>query len=76
MCVDYSVAQDSRDTFTFFRSAVSDSKGRKEEKEQLKNIKQHEKDNHREIQWSQDSKKKSLKRVTGLLLNSKSLKYN
>lgn len=50
MCVDYSVAQDSRDTFTFFRSAVSDSKGRKEEKEQLKNIKQHEKDNHREIQ--------------------------
>lgn len=36
MSEDYSVAQDSRDTFTFFRSALSDSKGRKEEKEQLR----------------------------------------
>ncbi len=50
-----------------FRSAVIDSKEKKEEKEQLR--KRH---NARDrIQWSLDTKKRSLERVTGIHLNRK-----
>lgn len=36
MCVDYSVSQDSERYLYLFRSAVSDSKERTKEKEQLR----------------------------------------